>query len=48
MIHDGLALLDPFYLEHRRCGDLDTGLTDTEPDRVWLTCSCGGRIERVA
>src|SRR5438046_3204618 len=30
--------LDAFYLEHSLCGDLDTGLTTTEPERVWVTC----------
>jgi hypothetical protein len=35
--------LDAFITEHRRCGDLDTG---TANDRVWITCSCGARIER--
>jgi hypothetical protein len=40
--------LDSFITEHRGCGDLDTGMTNTDPERVWLTCSCGGRIERLA
>jgi hypothetical protein len=26
--------LDAFYLDHRRCGELDTGL---DGDRVWMT-----------
>jgi len=26
--------LDAFYLEHRQCGHLETGLTETEPARV--------------
>jgi len=35
---------DAFFLEHRRCGDLD-GSTST--DRAWLVCvACGARIER--
>jgi hypothetical protein len=33
-----------FFQEHRRCGDLDTGV---EGDRVWMTCTCGARITRV-
>ena len=46
---DRLALdLDAFYTEHCRCGDLDTGMTTTEPERVWLMCSCSARIERPA
>ena len=32
-----LADLDAFYLEHRRCGRLDT---DIENGRVWMTCDC--------
>jgi hypothetical protein len=24
------------------------GLREAEPERVWLTCSCGARIERLA
>ncbi len=31
-----LADLDAFYLEHRRCGDLDGGV---EGARVWMSCS---------
>ena len=35
---------DAFFLEHRRCGDLETGMND---DRAWLACAaCGARIER--
>jgi hypothetical protein len=33
-----LTLLDAFYLEHRRCGALDTGIED---GRVWMACDCG-------
>jgi hypothetical protein len=33
---DRLALdRDPFIAEHRRCGDLDSGLTSSDPERVW-------------
>ena len=39
-----LAALYAFYLEHRRCGDLDSGV---EGDRVWMTCSCGAVLVRV-
>ena len=38
--------LDAFYADHRPCGDLHTGLTPSEPERVWLACSCGARMER--
>jgi hypothetical protein len=33
-----LADLDAFYLEHERCGDLDSG----------MACSCGAVINRCA
>ncbi len=34
--------LDAFYLEHRRCGELDTGVED---GRVWMRWdSCGASI----
>jgi hypothetical protein len=40
----GLLLdLDAFYLEHRRCGQLDTGI---EEGRVWMTCGCGAWLVR--
>jgi len=36
---------DAFFLEHRRCGDLDRS---TSNERARLTCvACGARIERV-
>ena len=36
--------LDAFYLEHRRCGELDT---DVEAGRVWMTCDgCGAVFAR--
>jgi hypothetical protein len=35
---------DVFFLEHRRCGDLDD---DATAERAWLIClACGARIER--
>jgi hypothetical protein len=33
LLHDLYA----FYLEHRRCGELDGGV---EGERVWMTCTC--------
>jgi len=44
-VSDGQLLdFDAFFLEHRRCGDLDSG---TDDERVWMACSaCGARIER--
>jgi hypothetical protein len=48
MIDDCLAVdLDAFIAEHRRCGDLATGMIETAPPCVWLTCSCGARIEQL-
>jgi len=35
------ADLDAFYLEHERCGDLDSGL---DGDRVWMACSARGAV----
>jgi hypothetical protein len=35
--------LDAFLQEHRRCGELDTGV---EPTAVWITCSCGAALDR--
>jgi len=44
-VSDRLVLdFDAFFLEHRRCGDLNGG---TDDERVWLACAaCGARIER--
>ena len=42
-----LAALDAFYLEHRRCGELETGMAETDPVSVWMTCSCGAVLVRV-
>jgi hypothetical protein len=39
--------LAAFLDEHRDCGTLATGFTG-QPERVWLSCSCGARIERPA
>jgi hypothetical protein len=36
-----LSALDAFYLEHRRCDELDGGV---EGDRIWMTCSCGAAL----
>jgi hypothetical protein len=35
--------LNAFYLEHRRCGALDTGIED---GRVWMTYECGAGLTR--
>ena len=35
--------LDAFYLEHHRCGELESGV---EGDRIWMPCSCKAAITR--
>jgi hypothetical protein len=46
-------VLDPFhafYLDHRLCGDLATGFDEgaAEAVTVWISCSCGARVEERA
>jgi hypothetical protein len=45
-----LTDLDAFYLDHRRCGELDGGVEEIRPGewRVWFACTCGVRINRSA
>jgi len=40
--------LDAFYLEHRKCGDLESGLDQkrTAEVIVWMACSCGAQLAR--
>ena len=38
-----LTELDAFYLDHRRCGDLDAGV---DGPMVWMACDCGARMAR--
>jgi hypothetical protein len=38
-----IADLDAFYLEHERCGELDSAV---DGDRVWMACTCGAMISR--
>jgi hypothetical protein len=40
-----LTELDAFYLEHRRCGELEAGV---EGPTVWFDCECGAPIARRA
>jgi hypothetical protein len=40
-----LTDLRAFALEHEYCGQLDG---DVEGELMWLTCTCGARITRVA
>jgi hypothetical protein len=42
---DLIADLDAFYLEHRRCGDLEY-VTERDPLWVAMACSCGALIAR--
>ena len=39
---DLLADLDAFYLEHRRCGDLESNVTERDP--LWVAMACRGRL----
>jgi hypothetical protein len=39
-----LAALDAFLQEHRRCGELDSGVENAV---VWMRCTCGGQLVRV-
>jgi hypothetical protein len=39
------AALEAFILEHEYCGELDSAVED---DRVWMTCTCGAGINRLA
>ena len=38
-----LTELDAFYLDHRRCGELEAGV---DGPVVWIDCECGARIAR--
>jgi hypothetical protein len=39
-----LTELDAFYLEHRKCGELEI---DSDEQAIWIECSrCGGRMVR--
>jgi hypothetical protein len=40
-----LAARYALYQEHQYCGELDS---DLQGDRIWMTCTCGARIEREA
>jgi hypothetical protein len=38
---------DAFYLEHRKCSELEGDIAEREGGvLVWMTCSCGGRLGR--
>ena len=41
-----LADLDAFYLEHRRCGELESEISEGEPGWIVMACSCGGQLAR--
>jgi hypothetical protein len=39
--------LEAFYLEHRRCGELEAEVTpEEEPSWIVMGCSCGARLAR--
>ena len=38
-----LTELDAFYLDHRRCGELEAGV---EGPMVWMQCGCGATLTR--
>ena len=40
-----LTELDAFYLEHRRCGELDAG---GDWPIMWIACPCGASMARRA
>jgi hypothetical protein len=40
-----LTELDAFYLDHRRCGELEAGL---DGPVVWMSCECGAGMARRA
>ncbi len=41
--------LEAFLQEHRRCGDLRSGIHEAlDPDPIiWMDCSCGGYIAKL-
>jgi hypothetical protein len=38
-----LTELDAFYVDHRRCGELEAGV---DGPIVWIACDCGARMAR--
>jgi hypothetical protein len=41
-----LGDLNAFYQEHRRCGELESEVTDGEPEWIVMSCTCGAQIVR--
>jgi hypothetical protein len=41
-----LADLDAFYLEHRRCGELETEISEGGSGWIVMACSCGAQLAR--
>ena len=41
-----MSELDAFYLEHRRCGELESEVIQREILSVVMMCSCGGVLVR--
>jgi len=38
--------LEAFFSEHRRCGDLESEVSDGEPGWVVVACTCGAQLAR--
>ena len=43
---DLLVDLDAFYLEHRRCGELESEASEGESGWIVMTCTCGAELVR--
>jgi hypothetical protein len=41
-----LADLDAFYLEHRRCGELESEISEEGSGWIVMACSCGAQLAR--
>jgi hypothetical protein len=40
--------VDAFYLEHRRCGELDGDVAEEGANlRMWMICTCGAHFSRI-
>jgi hypothetical protein len=35
-----------FYLEHRRCGELEAEISEGEAGWIVMACRCGGQVAR--
>lgn len=41
-----LADLDAFYIEYRRCGELESEISEAEPLWIMMSCTCGAELVR--